>query len=73
MWNFGDTVKVRAFIDGVVERRVIGSGFGKVYVCKESEFQSALKENREPVGMGFPLADIVEKTVENPADATIRH
>lgn len=59
MWNFGDTVKVKAFMEGIGERRVIGSGNGKVYVCSESEFLAAQNEDREALAIGFPVEHVV--------------
>lgn len=60
MWNYGETVKVKVFIDGIVERRVVGSTVGTVYLCNEDEFESAEHEGREPVAIGFPVEDVVE-------------
>lgn len=59
MFEFGEIVKVRTFIDGIVERRVVGGVDATVFLCDESEFQSARKGNREPVAIGFPVADVI--------------
>jgi hypothetical protein len=61
MYEVGEIVKVKTFMDGIVERRVTGSRVGTIYLCNESEFQAALKEGREPNAAGFPETDIVEK------------
>jgi hypothetical protein len=59
MFEYGEIVRVNTFIDGVVERRVVGGVPGTVFLCNESEFQSAQRENRDPVAIGFPLADVI--------------
>ena len=46
-------------MDGVVLRRVVGEVPGTVFLCNESEFQSAQIERREPTAIGFPAFDIV--------------
>lgn len=61
MFQYGEIVKVRAFIDGIVTRRVVEEAHGTVYLCTENEFESAQKENREPIAMGFPIEDVVDR------------
>jgi hypothetical protein len=60
MLEIGQIVKVQTFMDGIVERRVVGMGPGVIYLCNESEFQSAKGDDREPEAIGFPLVDVVE-------------
>jgi hypothetical protein len=54
-------------MDGIVERRVTGETAGTVFLCNESEFQSARIEGREPISIGFPIVDVVE----NPDNAEL--
>lgn len=56
--NYGDTAKARLFMDGVAERRVVGSNAGTVHLCSENEFKSAEIEGREPIAIGFPEEDV---------------
>lgn len=58
MWNYGDAVKVRLYIDGIVVRRVVGSVAGTVHLCTDFEFESAQREDREPIAIGFPKEDV---------------
>jgi|GEM_PF-3893647 len=61
MFNFGDVVRVKAFPNEVLTRRVVGdNGRSTIYLCNEVEFHSAEKENREPGAVGFPVTDIIE-------------
>lgn len=61
MFNYGDIVRVRAFRDEILTRRVVGdNGRSTVYLCNEFEFQAAKQENREPGAVGFPVSDILD-------------
>ena len=62
MYEYGEIVKVQTFMDGIVERRVVGGAKGTVHLCNESEFEQAKQENRDPVAVGFPASDIIERT-----------
>jgi len=44
----------------VAERRVVAEKSRVIVICSEEEYQSALREGREPAGIGFPRADVVE-------------
>jgi hypothetical protein len=59
MFEYGEIVQVKTFTDGIVELRVTGGNKGTVFLCNEFEFQSAQKEKREPISIGFPIEDIV--------------
>lgn len=61
MFEYGEVVKVQTFRDGLVERRVVGSAKGTVYLCNESEFVEAKKEKRQPDALGFPVEDIIRE------------
>ena len=62
--NYGDQIKLTAFGGEEITRRVIVAENGTVYVCKEAEYQSAIRENREPVCVGFPMESIIEEVNE---------
>lgn len=65
MLKVGDIVKVKAFPNRVLERRVVSDANGQtVRLCNEEEFQSALKGDRIPISIGFPIHDIIEKESE---------
>ena len=65
MLNFGDIVQVKAFPNQVLERRVVSVENNQtVLLCNEEEFQSALKEDRTPISIGFPIHDIIEQKTE---------
>lgn len=49
----GDLVLAQTFSDGRVKRRVVETEGDTIYVCTETEWLSAQKENREPVCAGF--------------------
>jgi len=51
----GDLVQAETFSQGVVVRRVVEILQHIVYICREDEWESALKEGREPEGAGFNI------------------
>lgn len=55
----GDTLSLVADGDVVIKRKLVSEENGVVYVCKEEEFDSAAKEKREPVCIGFKLEYVV--------------
>lgn len=56
----GSLVKVRAYGDTVLTRRCAGVQGDTVLICNEAEYASALQEKRQPVCIGFPIADVVD-------------
>ncbi len=56
----GQVVKVLLYGGGKAARRVISDRGSTIVICSEQEYQQAEKEGREPVGLGFPLEDVVE-------------
>lgn len=56
----GDAIRVRSFGGKILIRRIVGISGTHVFVCNEAEYQSALKEEREPDAIGFRLEDVVE-------------
>ena len=55
----GDLVLAQTFSDGRVRRRVVEIEGDMVYLCKEEEWLSARKENREPLCVGFNRVYVV--------------
>jgi hypothetical protein len=49
----GDRVRLRAYGDEVIERVVIEPRGDVIYVCRESERESAAAERRDPLMVGF--------------------
>lgn len=60
MFTRGEVVKVLTFMDGIVTRRVVGETASTVFLCNESEFQSAARDGREPTSIGFPIGDVIQ-------------
>jgi hypothetical protein len=56
----GDLVRVKAYPNQILERRVVGTvDDKKVLLCNEDEFNAALADNREPTSIGFPVTDVI--------------
>lgn len=56
----GAIVKVRAFGGRVLMRRFAGSRGEIALICNDEEYQASIKENREPICIGFRVEDIVD-------------
>ena len=63
----GDTVYLRAYGGEVIARRVVMVGETYVAVCRDEEYESATREGRAPVMVGFPLTDMVEREIHSEA------
>jgi hypothetical protein len=59
----GQTVTVKLYGGETARRRVVAVKENVVVICSEEEYQTALRQGREPEGLGFPWKDILE-TVE---------
>jgi hypothetical protein len=57
----GDTVRVRTYGGKIVTRRLVEVRDRVALVTTDEELQRANKEGREPVCIGFPVEDIVER------------
>jgi hypothetical protein len=59
-----ELVKLRIYGGG--EALLVAFGFNDTHVnvCTQKELEAAKKENREPVLVGFPITDIIEKRTE---------
>ena len=56
----GDVIKVRAFGNEVLKRRVVAVYDNVVAICRDEEFKQAEKEKREPNVVGFKVTDVLE-------------
>lgn len=61
----GSLIKVRAFGGKEIVRRFLAKHEGTVLICSEEEYRSAQLEKREPMCVGFPVADVVEPKTRN--------
>ncbi len=55
----GQMVKLRAYGNEVITRRLIRLNKDIVVVCRSEEYEAALREKREPVSVGFHMKDVV--------------
>jgi hypothetical protein len=55
----GDIVRLRAFREREIVRRVVGRDGLTVHVCSEAEYQAAQKAGRKPECVGFPSTDVI--------------
>lgn len=56
----GSRIVVRAYPNETLTRRVVAIHGSTVVVTSEDEWRDAKDEGREPLCVGFPLADVVE-------------
>lgn len=56
----GNLIRISTYGGKVVSRRVVEVGEQAVILTTDEECQAAAKEKREPVRIGFPLADVIE-------------
>lgn len=61
----GNLVKVRAYGDAVLTRRCAGVQGETVLICNEAEYEAALREQREPTCVGFPISDVIDVLPED--------
>lgn len=61
----GQIVSVRLYGGSVVPRRVLVDRGAVVVICPEDEYQAASREEREPVGLGFPRQDVIDTAEES--------
>lgn len=62
----GDLIRVRAYGGQTVIRRVVDVREQAVLVSTNEEYEAAAREQREPICIGFPLADVVEVVEREP-------
>lgn len=61
----GQRVKVEEAFSGQQLKKVVSWDDKFVFVCREEEFSSAMKENREPQQIGFAREFVKELGNEN--------
>ena len=66
----GTLVEVRAYGDAVLTRRCAGVQGETVLICNEAEYEAAMREQRKPVCIGFPLADVIGVESESEAEGS---
>ena len=62
----GDLVKVRAYKDQIEIRRLIEVRGQTAIISTDEECQKAAREKREPICIGFPLADVIKVVKREP-------
>jgi hypothetical protein len=65
----GSLIKVRAFGGKEIVRRFLAKRNGTILICSEEEYQSARLQKREPMCVGFPVADVIDANGLNPDHA----
>lgn len=55
----GDVVRLRAYGDAVIERRLVEMRERVALVCTTEEWEAAQRENRAPTSIGFPREDVL--------------
>jgi hypothetical protein len=59
-------VKIRAYKNLVVVRRLLEVRGQTAVISTDEECEAAAREKREPICIGFPLADVIEKLKDKP-------
>jgi hypothetical protein len=66
----GQIVTVKLYGGKTAQRRVVAIKGDVIVVCAEQEFQAALRENRQPSGLGFPVEDVVNPEISKKGAAS---
>ena len=61
---YGQLVTVVTDGDVAVKRRLVSVENGVCFVCKDEEFEATLRDQREPVCIGFKQEDVLEAQCE---------
>jgi hypothetical protein len=56
----GQIVTVKLYGGQTAKRRVAAVKRDVVVVCAEEEYQEAIRDGREPNGLGFPKEDVID-------------
>jgi hypothetical protein len=59
----GSLIRLRAYGDREIERRVVAVNDKVVLVCRDEEYKEALREGREPLCVGFSKKDVLAQDV----------
>jgi hypothetical protein len=65
----GTVVRVMAYGGEQLVRRVVAERITRIMVCNEAEYQAAIREGREPDGIGF----LKENDIEDSKRGRTRH
>ena len=68
----GQVVTALLFGGTEAPRRVVADKGDIVVLCSEEEYRFATAAKREPVGVGFPRADVIEKRPAGTGQVTPR-
>jgi hypothetical protein len=58
--QIGDMIRVRAFPEIQVERRIVRIRQPYIYLTTEEEWNRASAEGREAICLGFPISDVID-------------
>jgi hypothetical protein len=61
----GNVIRLRAYGNSVLTRRCAGVQGETVLVCNDAEYETALREKRDPICIGFPVTDVITSEIEN--------
>ena len=61
----GQMIKLRAYGNEVITRRLVRLDKDIVVVCQPEEYETARLERREPIGVGFHIIDVVDENIED--------
>ena len=56
----GQVLTITSDRDVIIQRKLVSVDNGVFYVCKQDEFDAAIRENREPCCIGFRPEYIME-------------
>ena len=62
--KMGALIKVRAFGGKEIVRRFIAKQNATILICSDEEYESARREKRKPLCVGFPLSDVITADAE---------
>jgi hypothetical protein len=65
----GCLVKVRAYGGKEIFRRFVAELNGTILICSEEEYRLARLQKRDPLCVGFPVADVIDSQSSNRAHA----
>ena len=69
----GSFIKLRAFGGRRIVRRFICKQNASVLICSDEEYRLAARERRPPLCVGFPIEDVIGKSVRNLLKSDIQY
>lgn len=67
LMNSGQMIKLRAYGNEVITRRLVRLDKDIVIVCQPDEYETARSEEREPIGVGFHITDVISQNADSSA------